>query len=331
MNKYGVVILVALVASLAGGCGGARGWLIKPVSIDESLKETVLEDPGLFVFDKIVIVDVDGTLLNQRDSGLFGMEDNPVSLFIEKLNKAAGDDNVRAVVLRINSPGGSVTATDIMYRRLLQFGSDGIPVVALIEDVGASGGYYLACGAKTILAHPTSVTGSIGVIVQTISVAGIMDKLGIEAKAVTSGPRKDIASPLKPLDEKDLAIIQGMVEAYYKRFLLVVGANRLTMEADKIKELADGRVYTGEQAKEHGLVDGLGYMDTAIDAARELADVKKAKVVIYHRPLGYRAHAYSAAQMPTPQVNLINISMPQLADLARPQFLYMWTGKTYGR
>lgn len=196
-------VCAILVAScLVGGCGPKAGFLIRPVSPDEELVETVVSrDPGWFVTDKIAIVDVDGLILNRRGDGLFGANENPVSLFVEKIEKAQDDPDVRAVVLRINSPGGGVTATDLMYRRLAQLKAKRkVPVVAAIQDLGASGAYYLACGADAIVVAPTSVTGSIGVIVQTFNLEGTMAKLGVEAKAITSGPMKDMASPFKALD-----------------------------------------------------------------------------------------------------------------------------------
>ncbi len=321
------VILLMVVLPL-GGCGQNVGWMLKPVPIEERLVESVVSrDPGLFVSDKIVVVDVDGLLLNQRRAGMLGEKDNPVSLFIEKLDKARRDPNVKGVILRINSPGGTVTASDIMHRRTLRFRSNKkVPVVAMLEDVGTSGAYYLSCATDAILAHPTTVTGSIGVMVQTVSFAGTMEKLGIDARAVTSGPRKDLASPLKPLDEKDLAILQGLVDTYYQRFLDVVAEGRSELNPKDVKELADGRVFTGEHAKANGLVDALGYMDDAVVLVKRAGGLKRVKVVIYHRPFGYRANVYSAAPNLPPQVNLLNISIPNLLSLPHPQFLYLWTG-----
>ncbi|MHC4294891.1 MAG: S49 family peptidase, partial [Planctomycetota bacterium] len=226
MKKYGIPTLAIVL--LCAGCGRNVGWIIKPVPVDEVLKETtVSSDPGLFVTDKILLLDVDGLLLNDRREGVLSPGENPVSLWVEKLDKAQGDANIKGVVVRINSPGGGVTASDIMYERLKRFREQrDIPVVAVIEDVGASGGYYVACAADTILAHPTSVTGSIGVLVQTFSLAGTMKLLRIDARAVTSGEKKDMGSPFKPLDEEDLAIFQGIVDEFHQRFLNVVSANR---------------------------------------------------------------------------------------------------------
>jgi protease-4 len=328
MKTRKLLAIVALAAACVPcGCGRAGGWIIKPAPVDKTLEETAVKtDAGLFVSDKVLILDLDGLIVNDRGGGMFGPDDNPVSLFIEKLDKAQADASVKAVVLRINSPGGGVTASDIMHRRLKEFiAKRKIPVIAIIEDVGASGGYYVACAAERILAHPTSITGSIGVIVQTVSFAGTMEKLGITARAVKSGAMKDMGSPLKPLDDKDLTVIQGMVDEYYKRFVDVVAAARPGIKREELLKLADGRVYSAQQAKANGLVDDLGYVDDAVAAAKARAGVTRAKVVMYNRPLGYRANFYSAVGLPT-QFNLVNISVPGLLDLARPRFLYLWTG-----
>ena len=329
MNTKKLLIVAIVCAACLGGCGRNLGLLVKPVRLGQPLTETVVAaDGGLFVTDKIVIIDVDGMLLNRRNPGMFGGE-NPVSLFVEKIDRVEIDPRVKAVVLRINSPGGGVTASDIMYHRLMRLRAKRkIPVVAVLEDVAASGGYYVACGADTIVAHPTTVTGSIGVLVQTISFAGTMKLLGIEARAVVSGEHKDMASPLSPLEDEDIAILQGIVDEFYGRFLDVVASARPKLTREQVEALADGRVFTGMAALENGLVDKLAYTDDAVVLAKALSGARKVKVVIYHRPVGYRANVYSAAPGPptAPQVNLDNITAPNILSAAQPQFLYLWTG-----
>ncbi len=329
MKRQSVVWLTVLVGLALAGCGQRGGWLIKPVSLDDDLTESVLSrDRGWFVSDKIVVIDVDGLLLNSRQQGFFSTGENPVSLFVEKLDKAQADSKVKALIIRINSPGGGVTASDIMHDRLLRFrkARSDVRVFAVIEDVGASGAYYIACGAERILAHPTSVVGSIGVIVQTVSFAGTMAKLGITAHAITSGKHKDLASPLKPLDKEDQAILQDMVDRYYKRFLAVVAAGRKGLPADKVKALADGRVFAGEKAKELGLVDGIKHMTEAIEMAKLECGANRVKVIMYHRPWGHRANVYAALPA-APQINLVNISVGDFLDMTRPRFMYLWTGR----
>jgi protease-4 len=266
--------------------------------------------------------------MNTRSSGLFGDGENPVSLFVEKLDKAQADLDVKALIVRINSPGGGVTASDIMYQRLRRFkAARNVPVIAVLQDVAASGGYYIACGSDTIISHPTSVTGSIGVIVQTVSFAGTMQKLGISAKAFTSGPFKEMGSPLKPLEPGEGTILQGIVDDFYGRFLKVVQAGRPKLTEERIRELADGRVYTGDQALANGLVDQLGYMDDALAMAKQRSGAGRMMVVFYGRPLGYKPTAYAAAPSLPAQVNFVNVAVPDFLLPRGPQMMYLWTGQ----
>jgi len=332
MERTFPIVLAVLTGLVAGGCGQNAGILIRPVPVDQRLQESViLTDNGWPVRDKIAIIDVDGLLINQAEKTFFGQGENPVSLFVEKLDRAQADKHVKAIIVRINTPGGGVTASDIMYNRLVQFRQyKGVPIVAVIQDVGASGGYYVACGADTILAHPTAVTGSIGVIVQLITFADLMEKLGIDAKAVTSGQFKSMSSPFKPMEQEDVDIVQAMVTDFHERFVEVVQAGRPKLSPATVRSLADGRVYTAQQAKANGLLDDLGYMMDAVAEARKRSGSSRVKVVIYHRPMGYRPNAYADTSVPAPamQFNLLNVSMPGLLELTQPQFLYLWTGHT---
>jgi protease-4 len=333
-NTYMKTIMLALTflgLILSGGCGGNTGFIIKPVPVNEQLEETVrLRDPGLIVSDKIVVIDVSGMIMNTH-SGLMGMGENPVSLFVEMMDKAQADPDVKGVVLVVNSPGGGVTASDIMYQRLLQFkAAKKVPVVASIQDVGASGAYFISCGADRIMATRNSITGSIGVIVQLFSFAGTMEKMGIESKAITSGRFKDMASPFKPVNKEDDVLLQGIVNTYYEQFLGVVVKGRPKLTPERVRELADGRVYTGQDALANGLVDELGYVEDAEKEVKTLSGCKRVKIVIYHRPLGYRANEYATAGSLAAGASKvdINVNLPNMMALVQPQFLALWTGAT---
>ena len=253
-------------------------------------------------------------------------------MFVEKLDKAQADPAVKAVVIRINSPGGGVTASDIMYQRVKKLiAKRKLPVIAIIEDVGASGAYYIACSADTIMAMPTSITGSIGVIVPTISFAGTMDKLGITARAVKSGPMKDMGSPLKPLDDKDTAVIQSMVDQYYQRFLSVVGQGQAQALRRRRSASSPTDASTApSRPRPTASSTNWATWTTRSTWRKSGPGSPGARVVMYSRPMGYRANVYSSAGLPT-QFNMVNITVPGLMDLARPQFLYMWTGAGSGR
>ena len=241
------------------GCG-SRAFHIQLVPTDQSLKETVIgRDEGLFVFDKIAVIDMDGLMVNRRRSGLLRTGENPVSLFVEKLDKAAADSSVKAVVLRLNSPGGTVAASDIMHHRLLEFKREtGKPVIACVVGLGCSGGYYLACGCDGIVSQPSAVTGNIGTIFQTFSVAGTMEKIGVKAVTIKSGELKDMASPLHDLSDDERRVLEGIIDDLYEQFLAVVRKGRPNLDEQMIHELADGRVFTARQALDKGLVDGIG-------------------------------------------------------------------------
>ena len=173
-------------------------------------------------------------------------------------------------MLRINSPGGGVTASDIMYRDLVHFREETHkPVVACMMDVAASGGYYLAMGCDRIYAHPSTVTGSIGVIMSLYNATGLMKIVGVTSDPIKSGPNKDIGNPGRPMTPEERAILQGMVTGFYDQFVDVVArAARTSLTPEKVRELADGRVYSGAEAKKLGLIDEVGYLDDALKPRR---------------------------------------------------------------
>ncbi len=317
--------MMVAAAVMVGGCRSSA-FLIEPVSTSRHLKETVVQkDKGLWVRDKIAIIDVDGVLQNGRIGGLLGSSDNPVSLFVEKLDKAQRDKHVKAVVLRLNSPGGTVSASDIMYHRLMEFRKNSHkPVVSCMLGVAASGAYYLACGSDGIMAQPSTITGSIGTIMQTMSFAGTMQKLGIKAVAIKSRELKDLASPLHDLTDKERQVLQGIINQYYQQFLAVVLRGRKGLTRAKLMQLADGRVYLAARARQYGLIDRIGYMDDAIRWAKHLAGIKKAKVVIYSRPFGYKPNVYGSAKAQAKAGALVNVEVPDWLRTGGAQFMYIW-------
>jgi protease-4 len=244
----------------------------------------------------------------------------------EQLDLAAKDDRIKGLLLRINSPGGTVTASDILYHEILTYKRQKkVPVVASIVDVGASGGYYVAAAADAIMAHPSSVTGSLGVIMLTVNARGLLEKVGVEANAVTSGPRKDMGSPFRAMSVEERDIFQGVIDQLYQRFLTVIHEGRPNLSPEQIRKLADGRIYTGEQAKEAGLVDGIGYLDDAVELAKNRAKVSNIRVVTYRRPGEYRNNIYSRLSgEPTLGPTLPSLDLFSLVRGGTPQFMYLW-------
>src|SRR2546422_5311323 len=168
-------------------------------------------------------------------------------------------------------------------------------------DIGASGGYYIAVAADQIIAHPTSVTGSVGVIMLRVNAEGLLQKIGVEAGAIKSGAKKDIGSPFRPMNEEERAIFQNMINRVQSRFLEGGTKGRKALPADQLKLIADGRVLTGPQAVQLGLVDQVGYLDDGIAAAKQLAGVADARVAISVRPGTNQDHVYSDAPGTTHQ------------------------------
>ena len=276
---------------------------------------------------KVLLIELSGLISAQDSDGLVE-QPNLVARLKEELTRAGEDPAVSAIVLRINSPGGTVTASDIMYHELKVFREKRkVPIIASIMDIGASGGYYVAAAADKILVHPSTVTGSIGVIMLTMDAHGLLDKIGLEARAVTSGPKKDMGSPFRAMTADERAIFQSVIDSFYERFLAVVKEGRPNLSAEQIRKLADGRIYSGEQAKAVGLVDGIGYLDDAVDLAKQQAGVAEAKVVVYRRAGEYRPNIYAKFMGTSGSAGWGSLSSFDLMGLVRggsPQFMYLW-------
>jgi protease IV len=311
------VLLVSLMVLSVSGC--TFNFSLFPGS--GPLQESQLSGTGKA---KVLLLEISGVISSQDDDGL-NPTPNLIARVKEQLTRATKDEAVKAVVLRINTPGGTVTASDIIHHELKAFKANRkVPIIASIMDVGASGGYYIAAGADTVLAHPSSVTGSIGVIMLTMNARGLLEKVGVEATAVMSGPRKDMGSPFRTMTTEERAIFQGVIDSFYQRFLSVVQEGRPHLEMEQIKKLADGRVYTGDQAKAAGLVDEIGYLEDAVELAKKRAGLTEARVVTYRRPGEYSNNVYSKLLAPGPLAGIGNLDLLSFVRGGAPQFMYMW-------
>jgi protease-4 len=303
-----------------------QGLLITPVSTHRDLVEETLASESLFALAKVALIDVNGIILNAPQPQLLGEGEHPVSLLTEQLDKARRDPAVKAVVLRINSPGGAVTASELMYDEIKRFRSQtGRPVVAVMMDVAASGGYYIACACDEIVAQRSTVTGSIGVIMQMFDLTGTMNKLGVRGDAIISGPNKAAGSPFETMTPDQRAIFEQIVDQMYEQFVDVVAQGRPHLTRERILELADGRVYNAQQALENGLIDRIASMRDTIAVAKQKSGAKSIRLVAYRRPLGYKPNYYAQAPQPGPgDINLIKLDFPSWLRAASPQFMYLW-------
>jgi protease-4 len=269
------------------------------------------------------IIDVDGLLLNTNLTGPYSSGDNPVDLFREKLNAAAADPNTVAVVVRINSPGGAVTTSDIMWRELRGFREKTRrPVIACLMDLGASGAYYLATACDVIVAHPTTVTGGIGAVLNLYNLEDTMNAFNIVSQAVKAGEHTDIGTLTREMPPEGRTILQDIVNEHHARFRDVVQQRRPNV--DRSKSTFDGRVFSASQALKRGLIDRIGYLEDALAVAREMAGQPQAGVVILHRQ-GDTARTPFATTANVPlQANLFPLSLPGLERSKLPTFLYLW-------
>lgn len=306
-----------------------EGLLIVPVSVKQDLVEQTLVSESVWTHDKIALIDVEGIILNAHEPRMLGEGEHSVARLLEQLDKARSDQNVRAVVLRINSPGGSVTASELMHNEITEFRDrTGRPVVAVLMDVAASGGYYVACACDRIVAQRSTVTGSIGVIMQLFDLSGTMRKIGLAAPAITSGENKDAGSPFKELTPEERAIFQAIVDQMFDGFIDVVDQGRPDLTREQVLELADGRVFSAPQALEAGLIDGIASIQDTISAVKQELDLEHVRLVAYRRPLGYRPNYYAGADPPArtgTQVNLLNVDASTWWLPPTPRFLYLWS------
>lgn len=301
---------------------------------------------------KTALIDVDGLLINRNLSGSGSLGENPVALFHEKLDAAAADPQVCSVVVRINSPGGGVTASDIMRRDLVKFREmTGKPVVVCLMDLGAGGAYYLATAGDVIVAHPTTLTGGLGVILNLYDLTETMSQQNIYSQAIRSGEKVDMGSPARTMEQTEQVILEQIAKEYHQRMKQTVLASRgaLSIEIPEIIEpgnedgqgdevsddedsevdindgtIFDGRVMVATQAMQLGLVDQLGYLDDAIATANGLAGIADSKVVVYKRSNDRALTAYDITpNLPAATVSL-PISIPGLDRSQLPVFLYLW-------
>jgi protease-4 len=310
-----------LLLLILGGCAFVNVPLISPI---RGLEEKVVEGEG---DAKILLLDVTGIISEEkrRVSGIFENV-SMIDEFHEALKKAESDKKIAALVIRINSPGGTVTASDILHHEILRYKKKtGKRVIACLMDVAASGGYYVALAADEVVAHPTTITGSIGVIAVKFNVQELFNKIGVGQETIKSGDKKDILSPFRPSTPEEKKILQEIIDQLQGRFLEVVAAGRKDLNRPEVLRLADGRIYTAQQALEYKLVDRVGYLDEAIEGVKSSLQLSKASVVVYYRPGSYKNTIYSSLNGGGgPVFNLISIEGENILSTQGVRFLYLW-------
>jgi len=225
----------------------------------------------------LAIVNVSGVI--KIDSAAPGWSGQDAEAVAKKLHELSEDKDVKAILLRINSPGGTVGAVQEISEEVARCRAQGKKVVASLGDVAASGGYYIASGCDRIVANPGTITGSIGVILEFGNLEGLFQKIGFKLQVIKSGEHKDIGSPARALTPEEKKLLQSSIDDAYAQFFEAVRTGR-HLAPDRLKGLADGRIFTGRQAKEAGLVDELGDKEDAIQAAILLAKLPAKPYII---------------------------------------------------
>lgn len=261
---------------------------------------------------KVVRIDLSGVIMRGRQQRLIGYEPDMVESILSQIRAATIDEEVKAILLEVDSPGGAVTPSDEIYAALEQFKreDDERLVMVFIRDLGASGAYYAAMAGDFIMAEPTAIVGSVGVIMQTLNMKGLGDKIGLSSVTIASGDNKDMLNPFEEVNPRHVAMLQEIVDGMQERFASIVEGSRGLENRD----LLDGRVFNAAQALEHDLIDGVGYLQDAIDKLTLLLDVEEIYLVRYQEQMGFFDTLMASK---TPKV-------PEFNAIQSPKLLYLW-------
>lgn len=306
-GAVGLVLLISL-----GGPGGGVS------ASTTTYEEEYVSGEGS---DKIVVVPVEG-VISSADGSLLGPEQTTTPQGMQDaLRQAKEDSNVAAVVLEVNSPGGGVTESEQIHGDILDFKeSTDKPVIVSMDATAASGGYYIATAADEIVANSSTITGSLGVIFQLTNVTEAADKIGVKQVIVKSGEFKDIGSPFRDVEPQERDILESLVNESYDEFVEVIVEGRDLSES-RVREIADGRIYSGNQAQELGLVDELGDLEKATEITLDRTNLEEATVVRYVQAESF-TDLLGARLAPQPSEAGQIMKATGLDLEARPYYLY---------
>ncbi|WP_339243815.1 signal peptide peptidase SppA [Bacillus sp. FSL K6-0998] len=292
--------------------------------LNDTQEETVLEQGNSI--RKIAVLEVNGTISdNGGASGLFSSEGYNHRSFLQMLEKAKDDSAVKGIVLRVNSPGGGVYESAEIHKKLEEIKKDTKkPIYVSMGSMAASGGYYISTPADKIFAAPDTLTGSLGVIMESLNYSKLAEKLGLKTETIKSGEFKDIMSPTRDMTKKEREIMQSMVDDAYEGFVDVIAEGRGMSEND-VKKIADGRVYDGRQAKQNHLIDELGYYEDAVKAMKkDHKNLAGASVVSYEESAGLASlFSMTANKMFKSEADFLNIK-EAISQSGAPRLMYLY-------
>jgi len=326
MNKISRVVFMCLIFGFSAlfitSCGPTRIKLY-PDAEDPLLEFTIQG----YDYEKIAVIPITGFLSNAPQEAFMYTKPGTVQEFKAQLSLAAKDKNVQAIILKINSPGGTATASDILYHELMSFKKHtGKKVIAIMMDVAASGGYYVALPADIIIAHPTTITGSIGVVMFNLQLKELMNKIGVDMRVSKSGKNKDMGSPFRKPSQREKDLLQDMTKQMGNQFLSLVKKHRHP-DTRQFEQISSARIFSAKDALDMNLVDQIGYIDDAITAAINLARLPDNPTIIMYRRVYYpndNLYNTMASQISQKPLSLINIELPGHLAHLDDGFYYLW-------
>ncbi|MEB5790715.1 signal peptide peptidase SppA [Mammaliicoccus sciuri] len=329
MSKRIIAIIIAAVLVVGGMVVSTVG-----IFLDDSWKKSVTDSDGISESvvsgsdssSKIVKLSVDGTI---QDTGvqesLFSGGGYNHESFLKQLDKIKKDDQVKGVLLVVNSPGGGTYESDEIHKKLEEIKAKDKKVYVQMKNMAASGGYYISTPADKIYAGSQTLTGSLGVIISSINYSELANDLGVKDESVTSGKHKQILNPMKEMSKEERDIMQSIIDDSYKQFVNVIKDGRHMSESE-VKKLADGRIYSAQQAKSNGLIDEIGYEDDAIKALRSDIKSKNAQVVTYVTSGGFLNFPMAAKSKLSSMIGLDDMTKYEALIKANksPQPMYLY-------
>ena len=317
-----IFIILVVVALFLIGCQATRIRLFP--SAADPLQEYTLEGTEN---GKVLVIPIRGTISDTPKKQFIITRPSMIQEVVSQLRKAEKDPEVKAVILKINSPGGSVTASDILYNEILAFKQKTkVKVVVAMMGIAASGGYYISLPADYILAHPTSVTGSVGVLFLRPDVAGLMDKIGLGVEGSKTGKNKDMGSPFRQATAEEKQIIKDLIDQLGKRFMDRIAEHR-KIDPDNLKAISTARIFLADDALKLGMVDGIGYLAEAVGQAKKLAALPQdAKIVVYRRTEYPDDNLYntSTSHYEGRGLSIVSLDLPASLTSFQAGFYYLW-------
>jgi protease-4 len=319
-----VFILAALCTLfLLNSCSAPRINILD--STEDPLREFTLEGKGK---EKILMIPVNGMISASPKTGLLSSKPGIVEQVVAQLNKARSDSQIKAVILKINSSGGTVTASDMLYHEIVSYKEKtGNKISVIMMDTAASGAYYISLPADLIMAHPTTLTGSVGVIFMRPKAVGLMGKIGLDVEISKSGKNKDMGSPFRESSHEEKILMQSTVDQFARRFTGLVRQHR-KMDAKQLNTVSTARVFTADEALRLNLIDKIGYVNDVVQDTRKMAGIDEdARVVVYRRQSIPDDNYYHTPGASAENVHLsaIHIALPDILQ-AGAGFYYLWPG-----